>query len=149
MSDKKPLDGTRLGRMVDQAVDLSELESNPDGTATPAMSEAKAKADPPGWRAATARLEKAGGQVEVVAAALGIFPDFDVVRTRLLDTFVPGARQRIDRRLPFIFRALWRRRRNRLAAELAGFAYGNALTLAIVAVEAERERKQRRKVGAR
>jgi hypothetical protein len=135
---KNPLEGTALGRMTEQAVDLS------------AAREAKAATkEPPGWNAAVRRLQGAGMQVEDALGSLGLYTadELEVLRERILNTLLPGVRHRLERRLGLLRFLMRRRTRDALRAELAGFAYGNAYTLAIVAVEAERERKGRRRTG--
>lgn len=126
-----------LAALEEQAVDLS------DAAAT-------ARRDPPGWASATRRIQENEGNVDTALDELGIFPRAsEVLRERLIDTLLAGAERRVNRRLGLIRWLLRRRTRAALRAELAGFAYGNAITLAIVAVEAERERASRRKTGHR
>lgn len=138
-----PLRGTRLGRMVDQAVDLSEAKANGAGEPEP-----KGKALP-GWNAGTRRLQAAGMNVELAVDSLGILtePEAAELRERILTTLLPGMERRLARRLGLLRYLMRPRTRRRLAEELAGFSYGNAYTLAIMAVEAERERKGRRRTG--
>jgi hypothetical protein len=140
MTPKKPLDGTRLGRMVDQAVDLTDA-LEPKGADT----------TPPGWNATVRRLEASGANIYAAADSLGIFPRAaEVLQDRVVSTLYNGIERRLNRRLGWLGRRLvGKRRREALVTELAGFAYGNGLTLLVVGVEAERERKGRGKAGHR
>ena len=137
---KNPLEGTALGRMTEQAVDLSEARE--------AKATTRAK-EPPGWNPAVRRLQGSGMQVEAALEGLGVYTaeELEDLRARILGTLVPGVERRLTRRLGLLRYLLRRRTREALRDELAGFAYGNAYTLAVVAVEAERERKSRRRTG--
>lgn len=133
-------------------VDLSELKANADGSATPAMSEAKAATrEPPGWNAATRRLEANALNIYAATDSLGIFPRAgEVLQDRVVSTLYNGIERRLNKALGPIGRlVVGKRRRDKLVTVLAGFAYGNGLTLLIVGVEAERERKGRGKAGHR
>lgn len=138
MSDKKPLDGTALGRMTDQAVDLSEVRERKE-----------ADRQPPGWNATVRRMESAGGNIYTAADSLNIFPRAaEVLQDRVVSTLHQGIERRVNKALgPVGRRVVGKRRRAKLVTTLAGFAYGNGLTLLIVGVEAERERVSRRKGG--
>lgn len=125
-----------LAALEDQATDLGKAEP--------------ARREPPGWNAGVRRIAAAEGNIDSALDGLGIFPRAsEVLRERLIDTLLAGADRRVNRRLGLLRYLLRRRTRAALRAELAGFAYGNAVTLAIVAVEAERERASRARTGHR